>query len=114
MSAKDDLIAAQEIELDDFRAIRDNLLESWRNCQSENMTLVERNRVLESRIDGLHSELEEEKEALAFSRAEAASYKKRVELLEAALTFADARINHMMEASATNMAVTNNYHIGRS
>lgn len=121
MSAKDDKIAELEYKLGETQYLVDSkdaeiagLRESLTNCQQENVRLLENYREAERLMDEAAGRQASMMADEAVVKARADGLQKRVDILQAALEFADARINRMMEENGTKMTVTNNYHIGKT
>jgi len=114
MSVKDEKIANLTETLSDIE-------ESLHNCQQENIKLLEENIKLLEENKRLKQNAESNEKTIQQHLIEITTLEtitetleNRINILEAALTFADARINNMMDSTATSMNVTNNYNIGKS
>jgi predicted nuclease with TOPRIM domain len=107
MSVKDEKIANLTEMLSDIE-------ESLHNCQQENVKLLEENKRLKQNAEGNETTIQRYLMEITTLETISEALENRINILEAALTFADARINTMMDSTATSMNVTNNYNIGKS
>ncbi len=107
MSVKDEKIANLTETLSDIE-------ESLHNCQQENIKLLEENKRLKQNAESNEKTIQQHLIEITTLETITETLENRINILEAALTFADARINNMMDSTATSMNVTNNYNIGRS
>lgn len=107
MSVKDEKIANLTETLSDIE-------ESLHNCQQENIKLLEENKRLKQNAESNEKTIQQHLIEITTLETITETLENRINILEAALTFADARINNMMDSTATSMNVTNNYNIGKS
>ena len=107
MSVKDEKIANLTDKLSDIE-------ESLHNCQQENIKLLEENKRLKQNAESNEKTIQQHLIEITTLETITETLENRINILEAALTFADARINNMMDSTATSMNVTNNYNIGKS